>query len=389
MERLLVVDDDDAVRHSLSAFLDDCGYHVMHVPSVRQALNVVEQSSVDLIITDLRMPGEDGLDLIRTLQNSCSSIPSIVVSGAGEMPDVVAALRLGAQDYFIKPLVDLELFEHSIRRVLERTKLVQDNAKYREELEETNKRLRHHIEILQSDLEAGRNVQQRMLPAEPLQVDGYKFQHTIHPSSYLSGDFVDYFLISPNVACALIADVSGHGVSSALATVLIKNEVMRLRTRWRTGQSQTVLNPSLVVAHINKELKGSNLDKHATMCWMMIDFEAQQISYANAAHYPFPLVRVDDNVRALEPDGLALGILPEGNWQTHHLSWRSGFSVFACSDGLFEVLPGDKLEQKEQQLRDMIETNQYDIRQYADGFDFSEEAELPDDITMLMINRQD
>lgn len=389
MERLLVVDDDDAVRHSLSAFLDDCGYQVMHVPSVKLALQAIEQASIDLVITDLKMPGEDGLELIRAIQQSCSNVPSIVVSGAGEMPDVVAALRLGAQDYFIKPLVDLELFEHAIRRVLERTKLLQDNAKYREELEDTNRRLRHHIDLLQSDLQAGRKVQERMLPSEPLTIDGYHFSHTIHPSSYLSGDFVDYFMVTPTLACALIADVSGHGVSSALATVLIKNEVMRLRTRWRTGQSQTLLNPSLVMAHINTELKVSNLDKHATMCWMMFDFEAQQISYANAAHYPFPLVQVDDNVRDLTPDGLALGMLPTGEWQTQHISWQHRFAVLACSDGLFEVLPGDRLEQKEQQLKDMLAENRYDLTVYVSAIELSEEAELPDDITMLMINRQD
>lgn len=389
MERLLVVDDDDAVRQSLSAFLEDCGYAVVDVANAELALQMIEQSQVDLVITDLKMPGQDGLGLIRAIQNSCPGIPSIVVSGAGEMNDVVAALRLGAQDYFIKPLVDLELFEHSIRRVLERKKLVVDNAKYREELENSNRRLRHHIELLHSDLQAGRQVQQRMLPGEPLLVDGYQFSHKIYPSSYLSGDFVDYFLVTPTIACSLIADVSGHGVSSALATVLIKNEVMRLRTRWRTGQSQTLLDPSLVMQHINQELKGSNLDKHATLCWMMFDFESQQLSYANAAHYPFPLVLVDGNVRELEPDGLALGILPTGTWQTKHVSWQHGFSIFSCSDGLFEVLPGERLEQKEQQIRDMLLADQFDLLKQVKGIDLSEEAELPDDITMLMINRQD
>lgn len=389
MHRLLVVDDDQAVRRSLSAFLDDCGYQVIEVERAQEALSLVESTPVDMVITDLKMPDMDGLSLIRSLQNSCPGLPSIVVSGAGEMSDVVAALRLGAQDYFIKPLVDLELFEHSIRRVLERKTLVKDNAAYREELEDKNRQLEHHIEVLQADLEAGRKVQQRMLPPEPIKVDGYVFRHSMQPSTYLSGDFVDYFMIAPTIACALIADVSGHGVSSALATVLIKNEVMRLRSRWRSGQSQTLLDPTAVLGHINSELYASNLDKHATFCWLMIDFEAQQLSFANAAHYPFPLVQVDDSVRTLEPEGLALGILDRGQWPTKHLSWQHRISIFACSDGLFEVLSGQDLGEKEQKIESMLVKQQYQLEQVVPNVDWGNAAELPDDITMLMVNRQD
>ena len=70
------------------------------------------------MLCDLRLPDLDGLEVIRSVASTGINISAIVISGLGEVHDVVQALRLGAADYLTKPIKDLEVLEHSIRRSL-------------------------------------------------------------------------------------------------------------------------------------------------------------------------------------------------------------------------------------------------------------------------------
>ncbi|RZA19696.1 MAG: response regulator, partial [Proteobacteria bacterium] len=132
---LLIIDDDDVVRASLAAYLEDSSFSVLQANNGLQGLQVFEQQQPDLVICDLRMPQVGGLDLIRQVTELSPDIPVIVLSGAGVMNDAVEALRLGAADYLIKPLEDLAVLEHSVRRALDRSRLLLENRRYREKLE--------------------------------------------------------------------------------------------------------------------------------------------------------------------------------------------------------------------------------------------------------------
>ena len=139
--KLLIIDDDEVVRASLAAYLEDSGFSVLQAANGLQGLQVFEQEHPDLVICDLRMPQVDGLELIRRVNQLQSDTPVIVVSGAGVMSDAVEALRLGAADYLIKPLEDLAVLEHSVHRALDRYALRVEN-RYREELEAANRELK-------------------------------------------------------------------------------------------------------------------------------------------------------------------------------------------------------------------------------------------------------
>lgn len=113
---LLIIDDDEVVRESLAAYLEDSNFKVLQALNGLQGLQIFESEQPDLVICDLRMPQIDGLELIRRIRQTASETPIIVLSGAGVMSDAVEALRLGAADYLIKPLEDLAVLEHSVRR---------------------------------------------------------------------------------------------------------------------------------------------------------------------------------------------------------------------------------------------------------------------------------
>ena len=96
--KLLVVDDDTIVRQSTMAYLEDSGFDVIGASDGRSGLELFRQYSPDLVLTDLRMPAMDGLQVLQAVTELAPGLPVIVISGAGVMGDVVEALALvGAQ----------------------------------------------------------------------------------------------------------------------------------------------------------------------------------------------------------------------------------------------------------------------------------------------------
>jgi two-component system response regulator AtoC len=114
---LLIVDDERELREKIARF---CGLEDDIAPFTAEnglsAQRILEQKEVDLVVTDLNMPGMDGLDLLKWIQQEMPAIPVVIMSGYGEIPDAVEAMKLGAQDYIVKPF-DLEAFLVQIKQI--------------------------------------------------------------------------------------------------------------------------------------------------------------------------------------------------------------------------------------------------------------------------------
>lgn len=386
--KLLVVDDDQAVRDSIVAYLEDSGYSVFEADTGDAALALFEQEALDLVICDIRMPVMDGLTLLRSIMEVTDEVPVIVVSGAGVMSDVVDALRLGASDYLMKPIVDLGVLEHSVERSLERSLLVRENYRYRVELEARNQELQNHVDRLKLDLQAGRAVQQRLLPEQPLERGGYRINHSMVPSSYLSGDLVDYFPVPQNRVVFYVADVSGHGASSALITLLIKNQIDRLRDEIDNGSSDVVLHPSSVLALINQELLKTQTGKHATVFYGVLDTSSGQLSYASAAHFPAPVLSFAHAVQALEPENMAVGLFEDVTFNGRALSLAGFKRLSVMSDGLLELLDDRSLQEKEAHLLELGADPSHTMLQFlAQMTERGKTQAVPDDITVLTVEK--
>jgi len=131
---ILVVDDEQAQRTVLAGFLRKKGFDVLQAASVREGLAEVSSHTVDLAITDLRMPGEGGLDLLEGIRGLNPEIPVIVMTAFGTVASAVDAMKRGAADYLTKP-IDLDELEVLIGRTLERRALVAENRDLRQQLE--------------------------------------------------------------------------------------------------------------------------------------------------------------------------------------------------------------------------------------------------------------
>jgi DNA-binding NtrC family response regulator len=130
---ILLVDDEEAQRKVLAGFLRKKGFEALACGTVDGALGVAAAHTVDLVLTDLRMPDRGGLELLRELHALNPEIPVIVMTAYGTVASAVEAMKLGAADYLTKP-VDLDELELLVARTLERRALVSENRELRQQL---------------------------------------------------------------------------------------------------------------------------------------------------------------------------------------------------------------------------------------------------------------
>ena len=128
LHRLLVIDDDTRLRALLGRFLDENGFHVLLAKDVVEARKLMQETTFDLLIVDVMMPNENGVEFTATLRQS-SRIPVIMLTARGEFDDRIKGLEAGADDYLQKPFEPKELLLR-INSILKRTSvaLVAENV---------------------------------------------------------------------------------------------------------------------------------------------------------------------------------------------------------------------------------------------------------------------
>lgn len=134
--RILAIEDEELLREYVCDYLDDIGFTTLQASNGRQGIEIIRSEKLDLVLTDLRMPEMNGLDVLAILQKDFPELPVIVISGTGSLNDVVQTLKFGAWDYILKPIHDYTILDLSVKRVLERKRLLNENKQYREHLEE-------------------------------------------------------------------------------------------------------------------------------------------------------------------------------------------------------------------------------------------------------------
>jgi len=131
---VLIVDDDPTLRESVSLWLSQSGYRTAQAEDGRKALGALKKHRPDLILLDLRMPVLDGFGFLTELSRFSDPPPVVVISGRGEVRDVVESFRRGATDFIVKPVESYELLEHAARAAITaaetRRRMLRAEARY-------------------------------------------------------------------------------------------------------------------------------------------------------------------------------------------------------------------------------------------------------------------
>ncbi|MBU0991878.1 MAG: response regulator [Proteobacteria bacterium] len=174
MKTILVIDDEKGIRTSFKGYLEDLEFNVLQAENGRIGLSIFEKEHVDLIMVDLKMPEMDGFQVLSEINRISPDTPVIVVSGAGAISDAVEALRIGAWDYLIKPVEDLEVLMHIIRKMLERAELIKENKKFREHLEEEVEK--RTAELIQTNIALYKEKESRKIAEKTTIVSEEKYR---------------------------------------------------------------------------------------------------------------------------------------------------------------------------------------------------------------------
>lgn len=157
--KILVIDDEISIRESFVAHLEDLDYELYQAENGRIGIEKIKELKPDLILVDLRMPDIDGHGVLQWTGENTPETPVIVISGTGLITDAVEALRLGAWDYLLKPVEDLNVLTHAVNSVLEKAKLIKQNEEYKEHLEQLVEEKTKELRSVNTNLV---NVNQRL-----------------------------------------------------------------------------------------------------------------------------------------------------------------------------------------------------------------------------------
>jgi len=135
---ILVVDDEKIQRESLAGFLKKRGYQVFKAGNYDQALEIIRQNAIDLVLTDVKMAGKSGYELLAAVKEINPEITVIIMTAYGNVEEAVSAMKQGAYDYLTKPL-DLDEVELLITRAFQFKQLTRENAELRQKLSEKHR----------------------------------------------------------------------------------------------------------------------------------------------------------------------------------------------------------------------------------------------------------
>ncbi|RPI78670.1 MAG: sigma-54-dependent Fis family transcriptional regulator [Desulfobacteraceae bacterium] len=126
-EKILVVDDTPGTLEVIKRNLDSKGYNIFTATNVQDAIEILESTVIDLTITDFKMPGADGFDLLRHILENYKDMEAIMITGFPSLQGAVRAVKIGAEEYLAKPFTDEELFtavSHALNKLRKRRKSV-------------------------------------------------------------------------------------------------------------------------------------------------------------------------------------------------------------------------------------------------------------------------
>jgi putative two-component system response regulator len=150
-ESILVVDDEAGIREAIGDFLSAKKYPCECVGDAESALRMMEGRLFDIVITDMKMPGIDGISLSKKVKEIAPETSIIIITAHGNVPSALEAVHFGAEDFILKPF-NIKVLEHSIAKVIEKKRLQKQNIAYQQELEHKVEERSHEIKKTSLDI---------------------------------------------------------------------------------------------------------------------------------------------------------------------------------------------------------------------------------------------
>jgi len=313
---ILVVDDSPVNLQVLMRTLDGTGHRILVATGGKSAIEIAERARPDLILLDVMMPGIDGFEVCRAIKTNPATkdIVIIFLSALGEVADKVAGLEMGASDFITKPIQADEV----IARVA--THLIQ---------QQLEREVRLSRDSLDRELSSAAQMQRMILPPQLPAIGSLTFAAYYQTSRYVGGDYYDVVRLPDEQCGVMIADVSGHGATSAIIMAMIRAAFHAYPT--------PPVDPPAVLRFLNSQFRflwGSPL--LATAFYAVLNSSSRRLSISCAGH-PAPLLLRQGVVEPLQFDGTIPLLIMEMPDIPHSEQFlQSGDRILFYTDGITE-----------------------------------------------------
>ena len=376
MDWVVVVDDDVTNLKMAGRILSKNNMRVTALKSGMALLDYIKTNKPDLILLDIKMPGLDGFETMKRLQEQMDpseKIPVIFLTADDSQDAETHGLALGAMDFIKKPFIP-DVLVLRVRHTIDLVRLQHD-------LEQENERIR-------SELAMASRIQSAMLPGifpafpERKEFDIYA---SMDPVRGVGGDFFDFFFIDRDHLCLLIADVSGKGIPAALFMMASK---IILADNAKSGKS-----PAQILQDTNEAICANNPEEMFVTVWLgILDISTGLLTTANAGHEYPALMHADGQFELFrDRHGLVVGGMPGVKYHEHSLQMYPGSKLFVYTDGVPEATDAENalfgttrmLEALNAHANESPKQILHGVRQAVN--EFVSDMEQFDDLTMMCL----
>jgi sigma-B regulation protein RsbU (phosphoserine phosphatase) len=337
--RVLLAEDDQLMQQIMTTVLEALGYAVVAVGDGREALEVLERTEINLVVTDWLMPHVDGAELCRQVRSIPfrSYVYIILLTGRDDHRALIEGMEAGADDFLTKPPDPNELRVRlkAGERIL---KLERELASRNAGLALANTQIREAHDQLHRDLEAAALAQRRLLPP-PAELSGLSYDWLFLPSNHVAGDTFNIMRHGETSAAFFQIDVAGHGVPAALLSFTLQRLLSSggLQVGNRAEELPvSSWNPAAVVSDLNQRFQAEEDAAYFTMIFGLIDQVSGKVVLTQAGHPPPLHIRRGGQVNAIGEGGSVVGLFIDAEYENIELDMCPGDRIILYSDGIVE-----------------------------------------------------
>jgi len=348
---ILFVDDEQSVLSALRRFLIKEPYQIFLASGGKEALEVMASQSIEIVVSDLRMPEMNGLELLNEIKQYYPDTIRLILSANRDVEEIIESINRGKIFRFIPKPLDPVPFK---RIMLDVVKYYQDRTQRHELFKELieEKKIRKKLEQDARDFES--KIERHLLHATPpSSLSGASVAALSIPSGHLDGDFYDFVVYNNKKIDIIMADVMGKGIQSALVGAGIKSIILKTLSTYDCNISPKICCPDKISdllridavmekVHAMSIEKLITLEMFITMCFARIDLDQGMMSLIDCGHTKSIHYRAaSDQSVFLEGDSLPLGILETAEYNPVVVSLQQGDMLLFYSDGVTEAENSD------------------------------------------------
>ncbi len=388
--RLLIIDADEQMLTEIKAYLEDKYYDVFTATNIENAKSTFQEHDFDLIIYDLKMTQDSRLSLIESFRSERPDIPIIILSSLGRINEIIEALRQGAVDYLMKPLVSFDDCLALIKITLLKNH-DSDNyhhtSSFNNDSEQARLELDMNLKMLMSDHKAEMQAQLQMLPEPKVRIGDYLFQYTIIRSDTPGSDFLDFFEIDERYIGFYIAGISANDNDSALITMTLKSMINQPLRSYRKHTDGTIVNPSQLLEHLNQEMIAAAIGKYTTLFYAVIDRKENKLTFCLGGHFPRPILLIDNNRFSFKEDSFPVGLFKWAEYEQQSVPLKVPFTLGMFSDGVLKVLDDQSVNNAEEKLSKFCSSHHVSIPDLVKQLQLTTECPPSEDISLFLVQR--